>query len=443
MLASARATCDQIRNAEIAGDRKAVTVQAQQQRPIRLASVVGVVLVAALAAIYMVSQTLRNSIGVIAPNLAAEIGLSAGQLGLLSSVFFIAFASAQVPLGVALDRFGPKLCMLVCTAIAVTGAGLFAAAATPAGLIFARVLIGLGCSCYLMAPLAFYARRFPPERFATLAGIQLGIGTIGTMVATAPLAFSTAAIGWRMTFLLMAGGMLVTGALVAFAVPSDRGGAELARHERLRENLAGTLAALRTPSVARLFLMHLAGYSGFVLIVGLWGGPYLTHHYGYGLKERGDLLLLAAGGQALGVVLYGPMERWLGSHKIPVLVGSGSTAALLLLLAAFGTLPLGALVVWLLALGVLSAYSPVLIGHGKTLFPPALIGRGMTLLNIGTMAGVFLSQTVTGIIIDIFPAAPDGAYPLSAYRLVFALQSAWITLALVPYFWTDDPLHRK
>lgn len=428
-------------NAEIAGDRKAVTVQAQPQGAIRLASAVGVVLVGALAGIYLVSQTLRNSIGVIAPNLAAEIGLSAGQLGLLSSVFFFAFAAAQVPLGVALDRFGAKLCMLVCTFIAVTGAGLFAIATTPSGLIFARVMIGLGCSCYLMAPLAFYARRFPPERFATLAGIQMGIGTIGTMVATAPLAFSAAAIGWRTTFLLMAGAMLCAGALVALVVPNDRGSGETARRETLGESLAGTIAALRMRSVTQLFMMHLAGYSGFVMIVGLWGGPYLTHHYGYGLTERGDLLFLAAGGQVLGVVLFGPMERWLGSHKIPALIGSGSTAALLLLLAGFGTLPPTALVIWLLALGVMSAYSPVLIGHGKTLFPPALIGRGMTILNIGTMAGVFLSQTLTGAIIDLFPPTAGGAYPLSAYQLIFALQALWMVSAIVPYCWTHDPLH--
>ena len=129
---------------------------------------------ATLAAIYLVSQFLRNSVGVIAPDLAAEIGLNAGEIGLLSSAFFFAFAAAQIPLGVALDRYGPKRCMLVCAAIAFVGTLAFAAAATPAGLVAARVLMGLGSSCYLMAPLALYARRFPPERFTLLAGIQIG-----------------------------------------------------------------------------------------------------------------------------------------------------------------------------------------------------------------------------------------------------------------------------
>ncbi|MBX6426642.1 MAG: MFS transporter [Variibacter sp.] len=410
--------------------------------PIRLTSVVGLTLIATLVATYMVSQTLRNSIGVIAPNLAAELGLSASQLGLLSSAFFISFAAAQVPLGLALDRFGPKLCILVCTAIVIVGTGLFASAETPGALIFARVLIGLGCSCYLMAPLAFYARRFSPDRFSTLAGLQLGLGTLGTLFATAPLAMSTAALGWRMTFWLIAGAMVIGGVLVALVVPADRGFA-LARGESLRESLAGTLAAIRTPSVTRLFLMQLATYSSFALVVGLWGGPYLTHVYGYGLVERGDLLFLAAAGQVVGLVLNGPIERWLRSHKAPVTLGAALTAALFLVLAVAGSLPPLLLTLWLFAFGLVSAYMPALIAHGKSLFPAALTGRGLTWLNMGSMAGVFLTQFASGVAIDLFPSSPTGAYPLAAYRLVFALQAAFLLAAIVPYLRARDPAHQK
>src|ERR1051325_10570544 len=73
-----------------------------------------ILLVGTLAAIYLVSQFLRNSVGVIAPDLAREIGLNAAEIGLLSSAFFFSFAAAQIPLGIALDRYGPKRCMLLC-----------------------------------------------------------------------------------------------------------------------------------------------------------------------------------------------------------------------------------------------------------------------------------------------------------------------------------------
>src|SRR5438270_2157467 len=212
-----------------------------------------VTLVGALAAIYLVSQFLRNSVGVIAPDLAAEIGLSAGEIGLLSSAFFFAFAAAQLPLGIAIDRYGPKRCMLVCAVIALIGTIEFALATTPVGLITARVLMGLGSSCYLMAPLALYARRFPPERFTVLAGIQLSIGTIGTLFVTAPLAWASAAIGWRTTFLVVAGFLLACALMVAIVVREDRGDVDAVQRETLRESFTGVLAVARMRGFGPLF----------------------------------------------------------------------------------------------------------------------------------------------------------------------------------------------
>ena len=390
-----------------------------------------------LASIYVVSQFLRNSIGVIAPNLASELQLSAGEIGVLSSAFFFAFASAQIPLGVALDRYGPKNCMLVCAIIATAGAVLFALGNNPVLLVIARILMGLGSSCYLMAPLALYARRFDAHRFATLVGIQMGVGTLGTLAATAPFAWAVAAIGWQQTFLAVGGVMVLAGLLVAVIIKDDgqQGGAP---RESLRESLAGTLEALRAPSVGRLFLMHLTAYSSFVIVVGLWGGPYLTHIYGYSLIERGDMLFLAVVAQIVGAILWGTTDRLFNSYKIPVLTGALLTAAAMAYVAIFGTLsPLG-LVLWIVAVGVFTAYTPVLIAHGKTLFPPHLVGRGMTLLNMGTMGGVFIFQTLSGFVIDMFPVN-DGVYSLAAYRAVFALQALCVVAGCVGYLRARDP----
>src|SRR5215218_4973110 len=149
-------------------------------------------LIGTLAAIYLVSQFLRNSVGVIAPDLAAEIGLSAGEIGLLSSAFFFAFAAAQLPLGVAIDRYGPKRCMLVCAVIAVLGA------------------------------------------------IQFAIGTIGTLFVTAPLAWASATIGWRTTFLVVAGVMVACAVLVALVVREDASErVHPGSGETMRESLSG------------------------------------------------------------------------------------------------------------------------------------------------------------------------------------------------------------
>ena len=91
--------------------------------------------------------------------------------------------------------------MLVSIAVTVAGCAAFALAQTSGGLVVGRALLGFGTACFLMAPVALYARWFPPERFSTFAGIHLGVGSLGALLATAPLAFATASFGWRATFL--------------------------------------------------------------------------------------------------------------------------------------------------------------------------------------------------------------------------------------------------
>lgn len=400
-----------------------------------MAAVVG-----ALASLYIVSMFLRNSIGVIAPDLARDLGLSASDLGLLSSIFFFTFAAAQIPLGVALDRFGPKRCMLVCAALVVAAAAMFAWAPSPAALVAARALLGIGSSCYLMAPLALYARRFPPERFAMLAGLQLGIGSLGAILATAPLAHLAATIGWRMSFLVVGMVMLACALVTAFVVrenPHDAGTS--AGPEGLAESIAGLIQVMRTRGVWRLFAMNFAGMSSFALIAGLWGGPYLTHVYGYDLRGRGDVLLVTGLAQVLGMLAWGSADRLFGSFRIPVVLGAGSVVAMLAILAAAGEMSTPALLVWLAVFGAVSAFSPVLISHGKTLFPPHLVGRGITLLNLAAMLGTFTTQFVSGFIMDLFWTA-DGTYPLIAYRTIFALQALLGSVSILIYFGAGDPV---
>ena len=261
-----------------------------------------------------------------------------------------------------------------------------------------------------MASLALYARRFPPDRFATLVGLQVGLGTIGTLIATAPLAFSTAAIGWRGSFLLVA----------AFTVPGRRRPgrswsgmmAERRRtrpRETLRESLAGILAVMRTPSVGRLFLHeHRAAYSSFAIIVGLWGGPYLTHIYGYELEERGSLLLIPVVAQIIGSLVWGPMDR-----IVRQLQAAGGCSApspprpRLGYLALVGTLSparAGRL--------VRGVRLPVRLCAGadraRPVAVPARSGRARAdaFSTSASMGGVFLVQIVSGFVIDLFPTGP-------------------------------------
>jgi MFS family permease len=387
------------------------------------------------------SQFLRTSIGVIAPDLAREVGLSASGIGLLASAFFMSFAAAQVPLGVAIDRFGPRIVLAASTVIAVGGTLVFATASSPELLVLGRILTGIGCSSFFIAPLTIYSRWFSNERFSTVTGIQLGLSALGMLAATAPLGFATAAFGWRASFLAVAAITAVVG-LIVFAVVRDYppGVVPPRRHETLIESIRGLAVVARTPSVLNMFAMHFSGYAILATMLGLWGGPYLAHVYGYDVGRRGEFLFVLAIANVLANFGWGPADRMFGSYKRPVIVAAVITILLLAWLAYVGKPESWMLIVWFIAFGICTAYTALLTAHGRSLFPPEYVGRGLTLLNLGTMGGVFIVQFVTGLAVDLFPAQ-DGVYPVDAYRAAFAVMAAVLTVSTLLYLGARDPLH--
>ena len=203
-----------------------------------------VVIVATLIAIYSISQFFRNAIGVIGPDLAREFDLDARALSVLVSIFFFSFAALQIPLGMFIDRWGPKRAMVATALICVAGTVLFSLAPDYSTLVIGRLLIGAGCSSFFMGALTIYAERFPPQRFSTMVGLQLGIGTLGALAATAPLAQSTRYFGWRASFLAIAALTFALTLLVVFLVRDNEEAQakRFARRENVRELLSGVVA---------------------------------------------------------------------------------------------------------------------------------------------------------------------------------------------------------
>ena len=406
---------------------------AAASRAVNPLSAIAIAVVVTLGVLYIVSQFVRGSVSVIAPNLADEMALSPMQIGLLSSMYFFCFAATQLPLGVALDRIGPKRCMLAAVGVTILGCALFSLAHGAGGLIAARAVLGFGTAPFLVAPVALYARWFAPERFSTFAGIHLGLGSLGAIFATAPLAYATASFGWRMTFLGVGVCAALIGVLVWLIVTDDPPGVTATpRNETLREGVAGIWQVIRTPSIGRVFMVQLSSYPTYVMLVGLWGGPYLTHIYGYDLKGRGDVLFVAALAQVVGSFFWGPSERLFGRYKLPILIGVGTCFTSLVLLAALGTLSAALLLAVFAMVGFSTGMTSVVMSHGRSLVAPHLLGRTITLLNIGTMGGGFLVQFISGSIINLFPTQA-GAYPLEAYRVVFALQAVLVLTGFVVY----------
>ncbi len=399
-------------------------------------------LVGSLLAIYALSQFFRNSVGVIGPELAREFNLDARSLGLLGAIFYFSFALTQIPVGMAIDRFGAKETIVTTALAAIAGAVIFAQAANFTVLAAGRLIIGMGCSSFYMGTLTIYARRFPPDRFAMMAGIQLGAGTLGSLMATAPLVAASAWIGWRATFMGIAALCAVTTLIVAVLVREDDALRieRQKRRENLRDLLAGVAVAARVPSFWPVFLIQATTYSAFASIVGLWGSPWLTQVYGVNGEVSGRILFVTVLAQVSGLFAWGWADRFFGGYRVAGLTGVGGGVILLAILAS--AQPPLAWVPPLLALFALFlAVTPVLTAHGRALFPPELVGRGLTLLNVGNMGGVFVQQMLTGFVIESFGArVVDGVriYPAAGYRAVFAVLGCELALAALLYWRCKD-----
>lgn len=404
-----------------------------------VAPAVVISLVAALAAVYFVSQFLRNSISVIAPDLERELGIGPEALGLLSSIFFFTFAVIQIPLGVLIDSYGPRLVMLCSLGMAAIGSLVFAASDSMTGLVIARILMGIGCSSFFMGPLTIFSRWFSRGRFSTLVGIQLGLGSLGTLFATVPLAFGAEHIGWRWSFVVVAVVTVLIGLLASLVIRNDPPGvpAPAAKPVSLASAVAGLKDVLAVPGVYRLLLMHFVGYSTFATVAGLWGGPYLADIYGYDLQQRGAYLFLLAAGQITGLFLVGPLDRRFGGPKKPAIVCASFAVTMLLVFAVVGRFPEPLLGPAMALLGFSCAFTPLTTGHGRLLFPVHLVGRGITFLNIGTMGGVFLQQLITGFIVGWMSQGEAGR-TVAAYSAVFACVAVCLGGALLIYARAPD-----
>ena len=398
--------------------------------------------IASLVALYTISQFLRNSTGVIGPDIARDLAVGPEALGMLSSAFFLSFAAAQLPVGAVIDRYGPKQALMGSLLLAVAGAALFGAADTLAGLVLARVLMGLGCSTFYVAPLALYARSFAPAQFSRLVGLQIGIGNLGALVATAPLAYGAAALGWQANFWIAAAVALLLGAVVARVVPKQAGvgsGSPVS----VKQNLAGFGEVLRTPGVWPLFAMNFSTYSVFVAIPGLWGGPLLADLHGLGVEARGRVLLLMAASYIVAALVWGSAGGRFRTRKWPVGCSAALSIVILLALAVTAGRSLPGMTILLALLGVTTAYMPLIVAHGKELFPARLTGRGISALNLANMGGVFVLQLGTGFVIGAFDRGAAELPSVDAYRAMLVSLALVLALALACYSRAPETRHAK
>ncbi len=379
---------------------------------------------------YFLSYVFRAVNAVLAPTLAREFDLSAAELGFLTGVYFFSFGLFQIPLGLLLDRFGPRRVNGTLLALAAAGGLAFAHAQSFGELVFARGLIGLGVSACLMGSIQAFVLWFAPERTATMIAIAFSIGGLGALTASTPLDLALQHYDWRHIFTFLSIATLALSALFAVWVPEH---SPKAHPAPLVVQLEGLGRILRDGGFWRAALAIGANQCAVVSLFTLWITAWLRDVAGYDRTQAAAGLGWVAVAMIAGYLFFGRVADVVsrrGHSPLPLfIVGVAVSLSMLVLLAARVTQ--AAVLIW-------AAF--VFFGTGATLahsiatrrYPREMAGRVNTALNTFTFVGIFLGQWATGIVLNAFPPSAGGydprgySYALAALATVQAAGLAWL-----------------
>jgi MFS family permease len=375
---------------------------------------------------FALTMLYRAANGLMAPELMAELDIAPARMGFVGGVYFLVFALAMIPGGVALDRFGPRFTITVMSLVGVAGCAVFATAQGWIGLSVGRALLSLGCVGTLMGSIATLARWVAPERVAFHVAMVSAAGGVGNMLATTPLAWLIEAIGWRGAYWVFAASCLAIAAAMWFGTTDRPDGKRLdSAHESLGDVLAGLRDVLRFKYLWPFVAIQFVVYPAQATMVGLWGGPYLNDVHGLGLGDRSWILLAMTAISVPLSFVIGSLDQRFNSRKYVVLALVAIMAATLLPLALGGGWPLWFATLMLCAFSATGSVIAVLHTHVRFSFPERLSGRGLATLNTAVMAGAYVMQQATGFLVE-WLRGPATITPPLAYQAVFG----WMILSL-------------
>ncbi|MEX1019631.1 MAG: MFS transporter [Litorilinea sp.] len=383
---------------------------------------------ALFTAAYFMSYFYRSANAVIAPDLARDMQLGAAQLGLMTSLFYGVFAAIQLPMGVALDRWGPRWVTPSLLLVGVIGSLTFAAAPSFIWLAVGRALLGLGMAGCLMGSLKILSQWFPAARFATVSGALVGIGALGALVAATPMAWVNNLAGWRVIFV---GGAVITSLVAALIMVWTRNappGVEWRSTGGAGGSLAAVFAEPRFWRIAPL-AFFLAG--AVLSFQGLWAGPYLYDGLGLNEIQVGNLLLVLGIGVTAGYGLSGWIADRFGLGRVMRMV----TIFFWLSQLALALIP----PLWLigplyLLFGFTGGFNVMMLAHIRRIFPLAMMGKAASALNLFAIGGTFMVQWWMGLIIESFAPVAPGQYPPAAYTAALLFTGVGSFLAWVWYW---------
>lgn len=380
------------------------------------------------AAGYFLSYVFRTVNAVIAPELSSELQLDAGSLGLLTSVYFLTFALFQLPLGLLLDRYGPRRVESLLLLVAAAGAFLFATSTDPAGLTLGRALVGLGVSACLMASFQVINQWFPTEKVPAMNSWILASGGLGALTATRPVEMALTVTDWRGVVFTLGVLIILVAGLILFTTPERH----TVQRTSFRTLLHGVGRIFSDRYFWRIVPLAVLTQAAFLSIQGLWAGPWFSDVAGLDRTGVANHLLFTAMAMVCGFLLIGQIASWLNRLGVPLILITLTGMSVFMLVQLGITLQLLALTLplWLL-FGLLGSSSMLTYPMLNRYFPRDLTGRVNTSINLLVFATAFLTQWMMGLVIDLWPTTGHGGYQPQGYQVAFGLMLILQVLALI------------
>lgn len=390
-------------------------------------------MLAALVSVFILSHAFRTVVALAADPLTAEFGASKQALGAVAGAFHLAFALAQPAVGVALDRYGPRPTVLVAFSLAIAGSILSAVANGVETLLIGQALIGLGCAPALLAVMVFIARRYAADRFASLTGVVLAVGSCGMLITSTPLALVIEAASWRAGFVVLAA-LAVVSWVAVFCFVRDPPAPERGHRESLGAALGGVKAILTQPHTIGICCLAATTYAAFLALRGLWLGPLLVQRHDFSVVEVGHVAFAISLAGVLGLLIFGRIDPG-GRARRVVIIGCSAGYAVLFAAHAFGaTAPIA--VGLIVFNGFFAGYITLQYADLRSAFPAEMTGRALSVFTMAMFSGIAAVQWLSGVAATF--ASAHGSDPLFAALLTVSILLALGTLAFWRLPWPPE-----
>jgi MFS family permease len=373
---------------------------------------------------YAVAVFHRSSLGVAAVQAQERFSAGASAVSLFLVLQLAVYAALQVPVGVALDRFGSRA-MVLAGALTMAGGQLVLALATDVPTAVAgRVLVGAGDAMTFISVLRLVSLWFPGRRVPLVTQLTGILGQLGSVVAAYPLVALLGGTSWRATFLGAAATGVLVAVLVLVALRDAPEGTVRPPAAGLPEVWRNLVTTWREPGTRIGLYTHMTTqFSGTVFAL-LWGYPFLVVGQGLAPGTAAALLtLLVVVGMAVGPALGRLCGRWpLRRSVLVFLILAATVTVWTTVLLWPGRAPLPLLVALVVVLGTNGPGSMIGFDYARTENPAERLGSASGVVNVGGFVASLLTILAVGAVLDLLTPGASTAYDLDAFRAAFAVQ---------------------